>query len=269
MIKKFILIAVFCVFANASLNEKIQNILGNTDYNTHKNLINHLFNNQDAFYTNGKINYARISQELENNNLLKLSLGSTQNIDVTFNVNGNMKKSIKNLNDILKVLGHQYFITKDATVVDDTFKWTIKMKTASAISPLRLSQELQGVNCNILDIKREGDYKWSYSIDMSNASVYKAENLVDNNRLSLKKPLKPYIVRVQNISRISIDSNAGNTWYPSVIFYDNDFNIIEIHEDESLQKSLRISVPKNTKYIKIDDLYTLANLKRGINITKD
>ena len=95
------------------------------------------------------------------------------------------------------------------------------------------------------------------------------ENLVDNNRLSLKKPLKPYIVRVQNISRISIDSNAGNTWYPSVIFYDNDFNIIEIHEDESLQKSLRISVPKNTKYIKIDDLYTLANLKRGINITKD
>ena len=221
------------------------------------------------FYTNGKINYARISQELENNNLLKLSLGSTQNIDVTFNVNGNMKKSIKNLNDILKVLGHQYFITKDATVVDDTFKWTIKMKTASAISPLRLSQELQGINCNILDIKREGDYKWSYSIDMSNASVYKAENLVDNNRLSLKKPLKPYIVRVQNISRISIDSNAGNTWYPSVIFYDNDFNIIEIHEDESLQKSLRISVPKNTKYIKIDDLYTLANLKRGINITKD
>ena len=143
------------------------------------------------------------------------------------------------------------------------------MKTASAISPLRLSQELQGINCNILDIKREGDYKWSYSIDMSNASVYKAENLVDNNRLSLKKPLKPYIVRVQNISRISIDSNAGNTWYPSVIFYDNDFNIIEIHEDESLQKSLRISVPKNTKYIKIDDLYTLANLKRGINITKD
>ena len=162
MIKKFILIAVFCVFANASLNEKIQNILGNTDYNTHKNLINHLFNNQDAFYTNGKINYARISQELENNNLLKLSLGSTQNIDITFNVNGNMKKSIKNLNDILKVLGHQYFITKDATVVDDTFKWTIKMKTASAISPLRLSQELQGINCNILDIKREGDSKWNY-----------------------------------------------------------------------------------------------------------
>ena len=269
MIKKFILIAVFCVFANASLNEKIQNILGNTDYNTHKNLINHLFNNQDAFYTNGKINYARISQELENNNLLKLSLGSTQNIDVTFNVNGNMKKSIKNLNDILKVLGHQYFITKDATVVDDTFKWTIKMKTASAISPLRLSQELQGINCNILDIKREGNYKWNYSIDMSSSTIYKAEDLIGNSRLTLKKPLKPYIVKVQNSSKINIDSNTGNSWYPSVVFYDDDFNVIEILEKDSLHKSLRLKVPNNTKYIKIDDLYSLANLKRGINITKE
>lgn len=269
MIKKFILIAFFCVFANASLNVKIQNILGSTEYNTHRNLINHIFSNENTYYSNGKIDYARVSQELQNNGLLKLNLPSTQDIDVTFHISGNAKKSIKSLSDILKVLGHQYFITKEEIVVDNNFKWTIKVKTASAISPLRLSQELQGINCIILDIKREGNYKWTYSIDMGNAYVYKAENLVDNNRLSLKKPLKPYMIRVQNSSRISIDSNAGNSWYPSVTFYDNDLNILDIHEENSLQKNLRISVPSNTKYIKIDDLYTLANLKRGINITKE
>ena len=269
MIKKLILIASFCVLASADINVNIQNMLGYSDYNTHKNLINHLFNNQNAFYTNNQLNYTRVSQELENNGLLKLDLGSTQNIDVTFNVNGNPKKSIKNLNDILKVLGHQYFITKDETVVDNTFSWTIKMKTAAAINPLRLSQELQSINCNILDIKREGNYKWNYSIDMRNSSIYKAEDLVGNNQLSLKKPLRPYIVKVANASRIRIDSNAGNSWYPNVIFYDEDFNIIEIFENDSLHKSLRLDVPNNTKYIKIDDLYTLANMKRGINITKE
>ena len=36
MIKKFILIATLSVFANADLNEKIQNLLGYSDYNTHK-----------------------------------------------------------------------------------------------------------------------------------------------------------------------------------------------------------------------------------------
>ncbi|MDY0052308.1 MAG: hypothetical protein RBR65_07185 [Aliarcobacter sp.] len=269
MIKKFILLASFSIFANADLNEKIQNILGYADYNTHKNLVNHQFANQNAYYSNGYVNYARLTQELENNGLLKLNFASTQNIDVTFNVQGNTKKSIKNLTDILKVLGHQYFITQDETVVDNTFKWTIKVKTAAAISPLRLSQELQSINCNIIDIKREGNYKWDYSIDMSNSTIYKAENLFDNKQLSLKKPTKPYMIMFGNSSSIFINSNAGNTWYPSVVFYDKDFNVLEIHEESSLHDSLKLSVPNNTKYIKIDDLYTLANLKRGINITKE
>jgi hypothetical protein len=143
------------------------------------------------------------------------------------------------------------------------------MKTAAAISPLRLSQELQSINCNILDIKREGNYKWSYSIDMSNSTIYKAEDLIGNSRLTLKKSLKPYMIKVQNSSKINIDSNTGNSWYPSVVFYDDDFNVIEILEKDSLHKSLRLDVPNNTKYIKIDDLYSLANLKRGINITKE
>jgi hypothetical protein len=269
VIKKLILIASFCVIANANLNTNIQNILGYSDYNTHKNLINHLFSNQNMFYTNNQINYTRIAQELENNGLLKLNLSSIQDIDVTFNVNGNHKKSIKNLTDILKMLGHHYFITKEETVVDNTFSWTIKMKTSAAISPLRLSQELQSINCNILDIKREGNNNWSYSINMSNSSIYKAEDLVGNNQLFLKKPLKPYIVKVSNASRIFINSNAGNNWYPSIVFYDEDFNIIEMFEADSLHKSLRLDVPNNTKYIKINDLYTLANIKRGIDITKE
>ncbi|MDZ7818151.1 MAG: hypothetical protein U5K55_05860 [Aliarcobacter sp.] len=143
------------------------------------------------------------------------------------------------------------------------------MKTAAAISPLRLSQELQSINCKITDIKREGNYKWSYSIDMSNSTIYKAEDLIGNSQLTLKKSLKPYMIKVQNSSKININSNTGNNWYPSVVFYDEDFNVIEILEKDSLHKSLRLDVPNNTKYIKIDDLYSLANLKRGINITKE
>ena len=269
MIKKFILIATLSVFANADLNEKIQNLLGYSDYNTHKNLINHQFGNQNAYYTNGYVNYARLTQELENNGLLKLNFGSTQNIDVTFNIQGNAKKSIKNLTDILKVLGHQYFITQDETVVNNTFKWTIKVKTAAAISPLRLSQELQSINCSIVDIKREGNSMWSYSINTNNSSVYKAEDLINNKQLSLKKPIKPYMIKVSNTSVITMKSGAGNIWYPSIVFYDDGLNIIGTYQENSLHKSLKLEVPKNTKFIKIDDLHTLANIKQGINITKE
>jgi len=269
VIRKLILTITLSVILNANIDLKIKDILGDTDYNTHKNLINHIFSNKNAYYTNNQVDYTKLTQELSKNSLLKLDLGSTQNIEVIFNIKGTPKKSIRNLNEILKNLGHQFFITKEEIVVDDNLSWTIKLKTAAAISPLRLSQELQSINCNITDIKREGTYKWSYSIDMDNSTIYKAEDLIGNNQLSLKKSIKPYIIKVKNSSKIVINSNVGNNWYPNVVFYDEDFNIIKILQADSLHKSLKLDVPNNTKYIKIDDLYSLANIKRGINITKE
>ncbi len=269
MIRKLILIITLSVLLSANLDMKVKDLLGNSDYNTHKNLINHIFSNEANFYTNNQIDYTKIIQELSNNGVLKLNLPSTQNISITFNVNKYPKKSSKNLGDILRALGQHNFIVQEEIVVNNNLKWTIQVKTAAAISPLRLSQELQSINCRIVDIKREGDYNWNYSIDTSDSSVYRAEDLINNKELSLKKPLKPYMIKVSNTKVITIKSSSGNIWYPNVVFYDEALNIIGIYEENSLHKSLRLEVPNNTKYIKIDDLYTLANMKQGINITKE
>ena len=269
MIKKLILIITLSVMLSANLDMKVKDLLGNSDYNTHKNLINHIFSNEANFYTNNQIDYTKIIQELSNNGVLKLNLPSTQNVSITFNVNKYPKKSSKNLTDILKALGQHNFVVQEEIVVNNNLKWTIQVKTAAAISPLRLSQELQSINCRIVDIKREGDYNWNYSIDTSDSSIYRAEDLISNKDLSLKKPLKPYMIKVSNAKVITIKSLNGNIWYPNVVFYDEALNIIGIYEENSLHKSLRLEVPNNTKYIKIDDLYTLANMKQGINITKE
>ena len=269
MLKKLFLIIALYVSSFANVNVAVENLLGTADYNTHKNLINHIFSNKNSFYTNNQLDYQKISQELINNNVLKLNLGSIQDIEVTFYFSNSPKKSIKNMSDILRAIGQFNYVTKEEVVIDNQLKWTIKLKTAAAISPLRLSQELQSANSRIMDIKREGNSKWSYSIDMSNSTVYKAEDLISNNQLSLRKPTKPYIVKVSDISSITATPSAGNSWYPSVVFYDDSLNIIGTYQENSLHKSLKLEVPKNTKYIKIDDLYTLANIRQGINITKE
>lgn len=269
MIRKLILLITVSVMLSANLDMKVKDLLGNSDYNTHKNLINHIFSNEANFYTNNQIDYTKIIQELSNNGVLKLNLPSTQNVSITFNVNKYPKKSSKNLTDILKALGQHNFVVQEEIVVNNNLKWTIQVKTAAAISPLRLSQELQSINCRIVDIKREGDYNWSYSVDTSDSSIYRAEDLINNKDLSLKKPLKPYMIKVSNAKVITIKSLNGNIWYPNVVFYDESLNIIGIYEENSLHKSLRLEVPNNTKYIKIDDLYTLANIKQGLNITKE
>ena len=101
MINKLILIIAFSVILNADLNLKIKNILGNSAYNTHKNLINYIFTNKSAYYdSDNKVNYVLLTSKLQANGLLKLNLGSTQYIDIEFINSENPKKSLKILKDI-------------------------------------------------------------------------------------------------------------------------------------------------------------------------
>lgn len=248
---------------------KIKDLLGANDYATHKNLITHLFSNENNFYVNNQIDYTKIMQELDKNGVLKSTGGANQTIIFSFSANKDPKKTIKNISEILKAMGQYNFITKEEIVVDNNLKWTIEIKTAAAISPLFLYPQYNNLLLVTLVIIWEGNSNWNYSLNTNNSSVYKAEDLIENKQLSLKKPLKPYMIKISGAKVINIKSVPGNIWYPSVVFYNDSLNIIGTYQENSLQKSLKLEVPKNTKYIKIDDLYTLANIKQGLNITKE
>lgn len=269
MIKKVLFIFLITVSLKAEIMNKIENLIGLEDYELHKNLINHLFQNEKDFYTNDKINYVLVSEKLQHNGLLKLSLPSMDFIEINFQLNGNAKKSLNTLKEVLNSFGYYYYFPTNIESSDNFLKWSIRLKTAAAINPLQLSKQLYNRNCIVEDIKREGLYKWTYTINTLNCEVYKYENLIVNDNLELKKSLKPYLVKVNEIKTVNVTSNSGNKWHPKLTFYDKDFNVIEILKENSLHSNLKVEVPNNTNYIKIDDIYTLANLKRGINITKE
>ena len=270
MIKKLILIITCSLALNANITTEVRNILGSNAYNKDLNLINYIFrNNSSSYYTNGKVNYIKLTSKLQSNGLLKLKYSSSRYIDVSFKISDNPKKSLMILQDSLKSLGYYYYLVKDAKYDGSNYIWNIKLKTEAAINPLRLSKALAKNNCRVSFIKKEGTYNWTYSIDSDNAIIYKTKDLINNSQLSLKKPLRSYMIRVANANSLNIISNSGNRWHPQVIFYDNDLNVIENFKDDSLHQNLRVDVPNNTSYVKIDDLYSLANLKRGISITKE
>lgn len=270
--KKLLLSAVLCAglytYSCANVNSAVQNMLGSSEYNTHKNLINHIFKNESSFYTNGKVDYVKVSQTLQNNNILNLKLGSTTEIDVDFYFTKNATLAIKNLSDILKQIGHQEFIATKQAQVGDQILWSIKVKTAAAINPLRLSSELKEINSQVLDIKKEGPRKFSYFINTNNSSVFKAEDLENNSEVSLRRSLKPHFLKLGSASNLRFSSNSGNSWHPRVVFYDKNFNIIDIYEENSLKTSVNVVVPSGTRFVKIDDIYSLINLKNGLKVTK-
>jgi len=269
MIKK-ILISVFLVIslnANEVLNEKIKNLIGEENYYTHKNLINFIFKKEYSYTTVDGLNYQMILKTLKENGLLNLSFNEPKDLEITFHISSNPVKSLKILKDTLKSLGYYYYFTKH-TVYDgeNSLTWTIKLKTEAAIDPLIFSDELAKHNCRILDISKEYEEKWVYKLDTSDTTLSDAVYVTNNERVSFTKPLAPYFIRIDKAKEIYIISRTLNNWLPYVVFYDKSLNILKVSKEDKVYRNITLSIPENTKYIKITDLYTLFNIKRGLSV---
>ncbi|WP_044419010.1 hypothetical protein [Halarcobacter anaerophilus] len=268
MIKKLSLIFISAIILNAStLDEKIQNIIGYQEFNENRSLIEYLFQNDSAYYANGSINYIAVIEKLKDNGLLKVVLNKPQDISITFKISDDAIKSMKIISDSLTALGYYHYFTKDLIYDDNkTITWTINLKTEAAIDPLMLSKELAKNNCRFVDIKQEGYTKWMYKIDTSNSTLSNAYNITNNERVDLRKPLTPYFIKVDNANIIEIHSKYGNHWFPQIVFYDKHLNILNIVKENERKDSLQLEIPEETNYIKIEDIYTLANIKRGLSV---
>ncbi|WP_321313621.1 hypothetical protein [Halarcobacter sp.] len=268
MIKKLSLLFISVIVLNASvLDDKIQNIIGYKEFNENKSLIDYLFQNNSAFYSDGSVNYITVMEKLKENGLLKVGLDRPEDISITFKISNDPIKSMKIISDSLTALGYYHYFTKELIYEDArSIRWTINLKTEAAIDPLMLSKELAKNNCKFVDIKQEGFVKWMYEIDTSNSILSNAYTITNNERVNFRKPLSPYFIKVENAKIINIISKYGNHWFPQVVFYDKHLDILAIVKADEKKDSLLLEIPEETNYIKIDDIYTLANIKRGLSV---
>lgn len=269
ILKKLSFIFIFCaVVLNAStFNEKIANIIGYDTFNENQSLINYIFQDKSAYYQNDSLNYPAVMQKLKDNGLLNVSLDAPENITISFEISNAPIKSMKIISDSLKRLGYYHYFTKSLVYNEDkTTTWVINLKTEAAIDPLMLSIELAQNNCKFIDIQKEGYTSWKYSIDTSDSTLAKSQKLLAGEKVDLRKPLKPYFINFDEASDLIVLSKPGNQWFPNIVFYDRDLNILEIVKDDKQARSIKVTIPENTKYVKIDDIYTLENIKRGLSV---
>jgi len=233
-------------------------------------LINMLFKDKLAFYiTNEQLDYMSILKTLKNNGLLKLEFGMPKNVNIEFRTNADAVKSLKILNETLKSMGYYYYFTKSIDFNSSTqaLVWSINFKSEYALDPLLLIKELKLKSCKIVDIQRQNNSFWIYQIDTTNANITEAIKLENDEKVNLQKPLKPYLLQINsNSTKLQVISRHLNHWFPYIVFYDKHLSILKIIKKKRFYRSYKTSIPKNTKYIKIDDLYTLINIKRGLSI---
>ena len=251
--KKLLSLLLILSFSFGDVFTTIKNIIGEEKYQTYKELIQSTFKDQNS-------TLEEIITILEENGLIDLFFQSPQTITPTFIFkNNNPIFNTHTLYKTLDRLGYYYFYPKKVSTYGN-YSITIEMKSTHHIDPLSFVQEIRNYGCEVIDIKNRGDY--IYTIDCENERV-NAYRLKDKTK-SLINAKGEYWIDTNNFSKISIKSSKLDSWYPYVVMYDKNLNIINLIAKRNIQKTLILNIPNECKYIKIRDNFTKENIKRGI-----
>jgi len=254
--------------ANGSiLTNKIKNIVGDRDYSIHNHLINNFFKNESKYIVNGKINYLKVFKVLKQNGLMDLKLKKPQMIEICFITKQNSFKAYKILRHTMQVLGYRYVITKSITTdKKNNLEWVVSIKTEYMLDSYMLILELLKNSCTVIDVTKVKDLNWTYTLDFKRAKLEEARVIPLFERVIINKPLKPIMIKSSDADKLEVISRVLNRWYPHIIFYDVNLNVLDTIKNNKITKKLKIKIPKKTVYIVIKDIYNLVNIKRGLTI---
>ncbi|PHR56892.1 MAG: hypothetical protein COA44_07220 [Arcobacter sp.] len=244
---------------------KIKSLLGENTYARHVKFIRIIFADTPEYIINERVDVAKVIQTLKDNGLLDLFFNKPQEMHLTFQSSGYPLLFVKIMSDTLQSMGYYRFITDRAKQDESGFFWTIRLTSEYAIDPVLLKKALQKRGCDIVDIDRESQTKWSYHIDVKNAYLMLKELRPYTERV-LKKSLYEHWLNVKSTKSLVLWSLKGNNWYPYVSFYDKELHLLKVYKRDKRTKKITLELPEDTKYVKIADLYSLKNIKQGLRV---
>jgi hypothetical protein len=194
--------------------------------------------------------------DFKKNRELHLSFATEQNNPLIF---------MKMIQNSLNTLGYSAPSTTKVMRDSSGFMWKVTLKTSSAINPVLFANELKKQGCYISKMKRYSKANWRYNINISSIDIVPKETEF-NKKILFKKPINPYWLDIEGAKSLTIGSSRSNSWHPYIVFFDRDLNILDTISKELKSYNERLSIPRDAKYVKISDIYTLENLKRGLSI---
>ena len=267
MVRLVVLFIFVTTFLQATiLEDKIESFIGEKVYKTQKNLIRILFKDESSFLkVDSSVDDIKVLQKLKDNGILKLFYKDPQELNLSFITKNNSLVFMRVINEALSSMGYNYFLTKRALKNSDKFLWEIIISTEHIVDPLIFSDRLIARGCYIENVDRSSQNDWAYKINSDNIRI-ESKRVEANKTVKLKKPIKPYWIDVKDMKSISFVSKIADKWHPSIVFYNDKLHIVKDFQKDKVTNRLKIKVPSEAQYVKVSDIYTLDNIKRGISI---
>lgn len=269
MVKTALLLLCLFSFSHAQdlLMQKIQNLVNPKTFAKDKAFIETIFSPKSGYYReNGSVDTIKVIKTLKENGILNLFFKKPREMNISFKTEGEPLLFIKIMSDSLQNIGYYKYMTKESSFEDSEFVWKINLTSEYAADPIILAQELEKNNCKIVDVVRENESDWSYSINMQKAKL-DVTTLEGGVEFSLKRSLYAYWLDVSKIGTLDIVSSLRNDWYPYIAFYDKSLKLLSVIKMDTRKTNITLDINKDAYYIKISDIYTLKNIKDDLVLT--
>ena len=275
IVLSFLLVFSFSLAANEmdevvesndnNLTTKIKSFLDSDVYEQNEAFVGVIFDPESDFYQNERVDVVKVVETLKENGLLNLFFKTPREIQLNFKTSGSPLFFVKLMGDALRNIGYYRYVTTASNLNSSEFTWSIKLTSEYATDPLVLQTELNKSGSNIIDIERSSATEWTYVVDMGNSFLDLVE-LEQSQEIKLKRSLYAHWLNVSKIKELKIVSSRRNNWYPYIAYYDSSLHLLKVIKEDERYSTLKLEIPKQAKYIKISDLYSLKNVKDSLTL---
>jgi len=266
LVKKLIVFIFFALsLYGATLNDTIRGLVDERHYERHKLLIDLLFQKEEEFYIGDRVDVVKVARVLKENGLLELFYDEPTMTYIKFVSNSKPTLFLKIINDILQQMGFTYYFIDSVEYSEGKIEWAISYLGDYAIDPHTLALRLQAHKAVISSITKEAHNSFEYVINMHGAYL-DAPQLIPGRSFEIRRAVDDIMLDVSLGTSVVLQPLPGSLWYPEIVLYDKNLNIINVITEDTIRRNLNINLTAQTHYISISDLYQLENLNGGLRV---
>lgn len=254
------------LMATEALQQKVGSLMDARTYQVNKRFIELLFRDQESFYQEGRIDFAKVALKLKENGLLKLAFGAPQDLRLSLVTSSSPLLFTKAITSSLHSLGYYYFAPKEAEYSEGIYRLGIEMNTEHAIDPVLFIAELRKHGYRVADVVRHEATRWEYWLELERATILEAERLELDRALEVSRPSGEYWLEVENLAGTLHFSalSWGAKIYPQVALFDASLRLISMHSLERGSTGFSVNIPHGVHFVRLSDSHSPANIKGGI-----
>ncbi|WP_295702195.1 hypothetical protein [uncultured Helicobacter sp.] len=247
-------------------DDKVRNLIGEQNYQLNVNFLNKIFANKTMYYTNGRLDIAKIVYALKNNGLLTSRFGQPSEVKLSFSARTSPILLTKVTNSILATMGYSYYVVSKAELSQGLSNIEFSFNTEHNPDIGIILDELSKRGFVCLDINRISEQQWEYVLEVNEPRLPNTKFLAKSATLNLREVSGEYWLALNANGDLHIQTINFIKWNPRVVLYDKNLGIVDIVANTGMSASAKIRVPRGVKFVMITDYDSPESLKGGISV---